>query len=600
VTRSGLIFDDRYRLDERIAAGGIGQVWRGRDLLLQRPVAVKVLRPEYADHPEALERFRKEARHAGALNHPNVAQVYDYGHDPAEGSPYLVMELVDGPSLADVLAADPVEPAFALDVIAQTADGLSAAHQIGLVHRDIKPGNILIGADRRVKVTDFGISHAAGQTPVTSPGLVMGTTQYMAPERIAGGQGTPASDLYALGIMLHECLTGTPPFTGTAAEVMAAHLYLPLPALPTGVPPELDILVARLTAKDPTRRLRDARDVAGQAARLRDELLAGGPVPSARDAGHSADLPLLPHGSAQRGGPASAALELAAVPAPVADEAGQARPESGGWPESGSPESGSPESGRPESGLPESAWSAPDWSDSGWSDGDLTSPPGLSGATAVQPEAPEAEGASADAARPANGGEGGRAAHGRRRAVAAYAAGGVLLAVAAAGLLASGVLRPVPGADRTTVGTSATGAPAPGESSGTGSGSAAGNGAVPGGAAVTNARPQDATASAATTKTGSRPGPAKAGATPSGNARPSGPSPQPTSGAAASASQSPDQPGNPTASASGAPGSPGSPAGPPTGAPPTTAAPTSSSPAPTAPAASSPPPPIACVLGICL
>ncbi len=236
MTQTGLILGERYRLDKRIAAGGVGQVWKAADLLLSRPVAVKVLRPEYADHPETLERFRKEARHAGALSNPHVAQVFDYGPAGPGWPPFLVMEFVDGPSLADLLVVDPVEPAFALDVVAQAADGLSAAHRAGLVHRDVKPGNLLIGPEGLVKVTDFGIAYAAGQAPVTGPNLVMGTTQYMAPERIAGGPGTPASDLYALGIVLHECLTGIPPFEGAPADVMAAHLYLPLPPLPAGVP----------------------------------------------------------------------------------------------------------------------------------------------------------------------------------------------------------------------------------------------------------------------------------------------------------------------------------------------------------------------------
>jgi serine/threonine-protein kinase len=286
-----LILADRYRLDERIAAGGVGQVWRATDLLLERPVAVKVLRPEYSDHPETLDRFRKEARHAGALSNPHVAQVYDYGPAGPGGSPYLVMEYVDGPSLADVLAVDPLEPTRALDIISQAADGLSAAHRAGLVHRDVKPGNILISREGRVKVTDFGIAHAAGQVPVTAPGLVMGTTQYMAPERIAGNQGTAASDVYALGIVLHECLTGVPPHDGTPAEVMAAHLYLPLPPLPSGAPPELDDLVARLTAKDPAQRISDARELSDVAAMLRDSLSGVPHVPPTRTGPHAAAGP---------------------------------------------------------------------------------------------------------------------------------------------------------------------------------------------------------------------------------------------------------------------------------------------------------------------
>ncbi|HEX4398070.1 MAG TPA: serine/threonine-protein kinase [Trebonia sp.] len=259
---------------EPIAAGGVGQVWRAADLLLDREVAVKLLRPEYADHPDTLERFRAEAKHAGSLTHPCVARVYDYGNAGPAVPPYLVMEYVDGPSLADMLAVDPVHPIVALDVAAQAAAGLDAAHRIGLVHRDIKPGNILVGADGLVKITDFGIAHAAGSAPITGPGLVMGTTQYMAPERIAGGQATPASDLYALGILIYECLTGLPPYDGGTAEVMAGHLYLPMPPLPAGAPPELDELITRLTAKDPAARMSDAAEVAAIATRLRDALAA--------------------------------------------------------------------------------------------------------------------------------------------------------------------------------------------------------------------------------------------------------------------------------------------------------------------------------------
>jgi serine/threonine-protein kinase len=313
--------DDRYRLDERIAAGGVGQVWRATDLLLERPVAVKVLRPEYSDHPETLERFRKEAKNAGALSNSHVAQVYDYGPSGPDGSPYLVMEFVDGPSLADILAVDPIEPARALDVIAQAAEGLAAAHKAGVIHRDIKPGNILISMEGQVKVTDFGIAHAAGQVPVTSPGLVMGTTQYMAPERIAGNQGTAASDLYALGIVLHECLTGMPPHDGTAAEVMAAHLYLPLPPLPADVPVELDVLVDRLTTKDPAKRIGDARELAELAARLRDSIGGGAFVPPARNT-----VPSGPGAAVPGPVPQSAAF---AVEPPAGGQAGAVSPHGG-------------------------------------------------------------------------------------------------------------------------------------------------------------------------------------------------------------------------------------------------------------------------------
>lgn len=278
----GVVLADRYRLDEPIAAGGVGQVWRATDLVLQRRVAVKLLRPEYADHPDTLARFRAEARHAGSLAHPAIAQVYDYGDSPFEGPPYLVMELVDGPSLADVLVTEPVTPAYALDVLAKAAAGLAAAHEAGLVHRDIKPGNILLGPDGEVKITDFGIAHAVGSAPVTDPGLVMGTTQYLAPERIAGGSGAPPADLYSLGIVMHECLTGAPPYQGTPAEVMAGHLYSPLPPLPPGTPYEVEDLIARLTAKDPEQRLSDAAELAALARTVHTAITSGGTAPRAR------------------------------------------------------------------------------------------------------------------------------------------------------------------------------------------------------------------------------------------------------------------------------------------------------------------------------
>ena len=172
-----------------------------------------------------------------------------------------------------MLAVDPVHTVLALDVAAQAAAGLDAAHRIGLVHRDVKPGNILVGADGLVKITDFGIAHAAGSAPITGPGLVMGTTQHMA-RTDRRRPGDARGDLYALGILVYECLTGLPPYDGGTAEVMAGRLYLPMPPLPAGVPPELDELIARLTAKDPAARLCDAAEVAAIATRLRDALAA--------------------------------------------------------------------------------------------------------------------------------------------------------------------------------------------------------------------------------------------------------------------------------------------------------------------------------------
>jgi serine/threonine protein kinase len=274
VPHSGFIIRGRYRLDSRIAAGGVGQVWRATDLILQRPVAVKMLRPGYADHAETLARFRAEARLAGSLTHPGIAQVYDYGE---AGGPYLVMEFVDGPSLAGILDDGPLDSVRTADILAQAAAGLEAAHRAGLVHRDVKPENLLLGPGNQVKITDFGIAHATGAAPLTGSGIVMGTTPYLAPERAIGAPGTPASDLYSLGIVAYECLTGAVPFDGTRTEIMAGHLHRQLPPLPDDVPSGLVDLIALMTAKEPAQRPANAAAVAEYAGKLRDAMTAGGP-----------------------------------------------------------------------------------------------------------------------------------------------------------------------------------------------------------------------------------------------------------------------------------------------------------------------------------
>jgi len=271
----------RYRLQSQIAAGGVGEVWRAEDTLLTRPVAVKLLRAELAGHTETLARFRAEARHAGALSHPAIARVYDYG-DPVPPLPaFLVMELVDGPSLAAVLAAAPLGAAQTMDVVAQVAAGLQTAHAAGLVHRDIKPANLLLAADGQVKVTDFGIAHVAGSVPVTRTGVVMGTPAYLAPERVSGASATPAADLYSLGVVAYECLAGAAPFAGKPLEVAVAHRDLRLPPFPHPVPAEVAQLIGEMTAKDPAARPDSAQEVATRAGRLHEDLVdgvAGGPA----------------------------------------------------------------------------------------------------------------------------------------------------------------------------------------------------------------------------------------------------------------------------------------------------------------------------------
>jgi hypothetical protein len=335
-----LLLVHRYRLDSRIATGGVGEVWRATDLVLGRPVAVKLLQERYAGHDETLARFRAEAQHAGALSHPGIAQVYDYGEADPPGPPYLVLELVDGPSLAGVLTGGPLEPARALDVVAQAAAGLAAAHAAGLVHRDIKPANLLMGPGGIVKLTDFGIAHAAGSAQLTRTGMLVGTPAYLAPERAAGDLATPASDLYSLGIVAYECLAGTPPFRGTPLEIAAAIQRQPIPPLPATVPPPVAALVAELTARDPASRPASAGQVAARAAGLRDALrdvaasgltarTTAAPSPSpavthadARPTAGTADHPAAgadapTHAQAVPAPGAAPALPADAVPAPV-------------------------------------------------------------------------------------------------------------------------------------------------------------------------------------------------------------------------------------------------------------------------------------------
>src|SRR5215470_20154065 len=234
----------RYRLVSRIASGGMGEVWRAVDLVLDRPVAVKLLLAEYAQQPETTARFRAEARHAAVLSHPNIAQVYDFGEGTSEQPAFLVMELVEGPPLTQQIARGPLQPARVLDVIAQVAAGLAVAHAAGVVHRDIKPGNLLVGRSGTIKITDFGVAYALGSAPLTRSGMLIGTPAYLAPERVSGHAAGPASDLYSLGVVAYECLTGGLPFTGTAMEIALAHQMRSLPPLPARVPREVADLIA--------------------------------------------------------------------------------------------------------------------------------------------------------------------------------------------------------------------------------------------------------------------------------------------------------------------------------------------------------------------
>ncbi len=267
----------RYRMDSPIASGGMGEVWRGVDLVLDRPVAVKVLHAEYAREADTIARFRAEARHAANLSHPAIAQVYDFGEGSTPGGSgsgtdrpaFLVMELIDGPPLTQILARGPLEPATVLDLVAQVASGLAVAHAAGVVHRDIKPGNLLIDHNGMIKITDFGVAYALGSAPLTRTGMLIGTPGYLAPERVSGHAAGPASDLYSLGIVAYECLTGSLPFSGTAMEIALAHQMGSLPPLPARVPREVADLIADLTVRDPAQRPASAGLVAARAQELR-------------------------------------------------------------------------------------------------------------------------------------------------------------------------------------------------------------------------------------------------------------------------------------------------------------------------------------------
>ncbi|MEA2653333.1 MAG: eukaryotic-like serine/threonine-protein kinase, partial [Chloroflexota bacterium] len=253
----GQTLGGRYRLVELLGSGGMATVYRATDVSLGRDVALKLLRPEYLRDPDFSSRFRQEAQAAASLSHPNVVTVYDYGEDPS--GPYIVMELVDGQDLATILRRNGPLPARQVARIgAGVARALAAAHARGLVHRDVKPGNVLIGSDGRVKVVDFGIARAIAEAQVTLPGMTLGSVHYFSPEQARGEPATAASDIFSLGIVLYEMLTGVRPWEGdSAASVALARLTGPIPdpiAVRSSVPTDLAAITRRALALDPNDR----------------------------------------------------------------------------------------------------------------------------------------------------------------------------------------------------------------------------------------------------------------------------------------------------------------------------------------------------------
>jgi eukaryotic-like serine/threonine-protein kinase len=260
----GQLISGRYRLDAVLGHGGMATVWRGVDERLGRRVAVKLLDRATAD-PATLQRFDREARTAGGLTHPNIVAVYDVGTD--NGVPYLVMELIDGTSVAALLARGPLPLNQAVDIARQTCDALAMTHAEGVVHRDIKPANILLNTTGTVKVCDFGIARLTHQhqTDLTAPHMAIGTSAYMAPEQASGAAVDARTDLYALGCVLYAMLTGHPPFTGdNPLTVLWQHQHQPAGAVASlrpDTPADLDALIARLLAKKPSERPATATEV---------------------------------------------------------------------------------------------------------------------------------------------------------------------------------------------------------------------------------------------------------------------------------------------------------------------------------------------------
>ncbi len=333
----------RYRLDARIATGGMGEVWRATDTTLGRPVAVKVLKSEYADDATFRSRFATEAQHAAALDHPGVAAVYDVGEaqtagaleglggGPGDGSgaprPYLVMELVDGQPLSDLLgdarrSGRSVDREVLRDLLAQAATAIGAAHAAGIIHRDVKPANLLVTRDRRIKITDFGIARAADAAAITRTGQVMGTPQYLSPEQARGETATPASDVYALGVVAFECLAGRRPFEADSPVATAlAHLQQPVPELPTDVPADLASVVRTALAKDPADRFADG---AAFAAALRDPATAVLPAAAASRQGVEEGTRVMPAAAAV-GAPSTLEGQVG-EPSPLPASSGAGRP----------------------------------------------------------------------------------------------------------------------------------------------------------------------------------------------------------------------------------------------------------------------------------
>jgi serine/threonine-protein kinase len=293
----------------------MGDVWRCVDDVLGRTVAVKILLPSLLEEPGFTERFRGEARTMATINHAGVVDIYDYGSDPATGA-YLVMEYVEGDALSRTLArVGRLTPGRTMALVAQAADALHAAHQTGVVHRDVKPGNLLVRPNGTLVLTDFGIARSAGAAQLTAAGSVLGTASYISPEQAMGEQATPLSDVYALGVVAYQCLAGHRPFEGeNPLEIAMRHVREAPPPLPGDIPPSVRVIVERAMAKQPAARWPNASAFAQVARRAAAELGATSPPiaarPNAQTPVHAGAMApgtrVLPPPSNRGGGPTSA------------------------------------------------------------------------------------------------------------------------------------------------------------------------------------------------------------------------------------------------------------------------------------------------------
>jgi eukaryotic-like serine/threonine-protein kinase len=286
VPQKTVILDDRYELGPVLGNGGMARVHQGKDRQLKRAVAVKVLAPPFDQDKSFVERFRREAHAAARLNHPNIVAVYDSGSD--DGTHYIVTELVEGETLADLLQREgALPPERVVEISRQICHALEAAHERGVVHRDVKPGNVMITPEGRVKVVDFGIARAAGAESVTRTGLVMGSASYLSPEQARGEPGDERSDIYSLGCVIYQMLTGRPPFVAeNPISALYQHVNEPVdpPSSIRPVPPALEKAVLRALEKDPAKRfgsvkeLEDALEASTESATMPLPVAAGEPT----------------------------------------------------------------------------------------------------------------------------------------------------------------------------------------------------------------------------------------------------------------------------------------------------------------------------------